>query len=106
VANQFIRILVLFEGVSLHLLLLLFVMCIRISLLNIMVISICLSTSHMHINCLQPNLQSKTQKEGAESDQFWALLGEKSEYPSQKIVRVSESDSHLFSCNFSKGMDN
>jgi hypothetical protein len=70
------------------------------------VISLCLSTSHMRINCLQPNLQSKTQKEGAESDQFWALLGGKSEYPSQKIVRDAESDSHLFSCNFSKGLDN
>ncbi|XP_059459862.1 villin-4-like [Corylus avellana] len=55
------------------------------------------------LDLIKPNLQSKTQKEGAESDQFWALLGEKSEYPSQKIVRDAESDSHLFSCNFSKG---
>ncbi|KAG5563665.1 hypothetical protein RHGRI_000009 [Rhododendron griersonianum] len=50
-----------------------------------------------------PNLQSKTQKEGAESEQFWDLLGGKSEYPSQKIGRDAESESHLFSCTFIKG---
>lgn len=53
---------------------------------------------------LQPNLQCKTLKEGAESEQFWQLLGEKAEYPSQKIARESESDPHLFSCHFSKGL--
>lgn len=52
---------------------------------------------------IQPNLQSKTQKEGAEADQFWSLLGGRSEYPSQKIVREQEGDPHLFSCTFSKG---
>ncbi|KAH7572534.1 hypothetical protein JRO89_XS04G0271400 [Xanthoceras sorbifolium] len=50
-----------------------------------------------------PNLQSKAQKEGAESEQFWDLLGGKSEYLSQKIGREAESDPHLFSCMFSKG---
>ncbi|XP_041021377.1 villin-4 [Juglans microcarpa x Juglans regia] len=55
------------------------------------------------LDLIKPNVQSKTQKEGAESDQFWALLGGKSEYPSQKIVRDAESDPHLFACNFSKG---
>lgn len=55
--------------------------------------------------CSQPNLQSKPQKEGAESEQFWELLGGKSEYPSQKIVRESENDPHLFSCAFLKGMN-
>ncbi len=70
-----------------------------------MVNSSCLSTSHMLVNHLQPNVQSKTQKEGAESEQFWGLLGGKSEYHSQKIVRDAESDPHLCSCNFSKGMD-
>lgn len=55
------------------------------------------------LDLIKPNLQSKTQKEGAESDQFWALLEGKSEYLSQKIVRDAESDPHLFSCNFSKG---
>lgn len=54
---------------------------------------------------MQPNLQSKTQKEGAESEQFWDLLGGKSEYPSQKIGRDAESESHLFSCTFIKGWD-
>lgn len=53
---------------------------------------------------VQPNLQSKSQKEGAESEQFWELLEGKSEYPSQKIAREPESDPHLFSCTFSKGM--
>lgn len=51
----------------------------------------------------QPNLQSRAQKEGAETEHFWTLLGGKSEYASQKIAREQESDPHLFSCNFSKG---
>lgn len=59
----------------------------------------------MLTNCLQPDLQCKPQKEGAESEKFWELLGGKLEYPSQKIVRDAENDPHLFSCNFSKGKD-
>ncbi|KAF7154144.1 hypothetical protein RHSIM_Rhsim01G0002300 [Rhododendron simsii] len=55
------------------------------------------------LDLIKPNLQSKTQKEGAESEQFWDLLGGKSEYPSQKIGRDAESESHLFSCTFIKG---
>ncbi|KAK9989703.1 hypothetical protein SO802_029942 [Lithocarpus litseifolius] len=55
------------------------------------------------LDLIKPNIQSKTQKEGAESEQFWGLLGGKSEYPSQKIVKDAESDPHLFSCHFSKG---
>lgn len=55
------------------------------------------------LDIIKPNLQSKTVKEGAESQQFWELLGDKTEYPSQKIARVAENDPHLFSCNFSKG---
>ena len=51
-------------------------------------------------------MQSKTQKEGAESEQFWDLLGGKSEYPSQKIGKDAESDPHLFSCTFTKGVNN
>lgn len=49
-------------------------------------------------------MQSRLQKEDAESDQFWDLLGGKSEYPSQRIARDAESDPILFSCNFSKGV--
>lgn len=56
------------------------------------------------LNFLQPNTQSKLQKEGAESEQFWDLLGGKSEYPSQKFSREAESDPHLFSCTLKKGM--
>lgn len=52
---------------------------------------------------VQPDMQSKLQKEGAESEQFWEILGGKSEYPSEKIGRDAESDPHLFSCTFSKG---
>ncbi|KAE8667018.1 Villin-5 [Hibiscus syriacus] len=55
------------------------------------------------LDIIKPNLQSKSQKEGSESEQFWELLGGKSEYPSQKIAREPEGDPHLFSCTFSKG---
>ncbi|OIV89679.1 hypothetical protein TanjilG_07755 [Lupinus angustifolius] len=55
------------------------------------------------VDLIKPNLQSKPQREGTESEQFWDLLGGKLEYPSQKIVREPESDPHLFSCNFSNG---
>ncbi|KAK9931674.1 hypothetical protein M0R45_018943 [Rubus argutus] len=53
------------------------------------------------LDLIKPNLQSKPQKENTESEQFWELLGGKSEYPSQKIVRDAESDPRLFSCIFS-----
>ncbi|XP_052198990.1 villin-4-like [Diospyros lotus] len=55
------------------------------------------------LDLIKPNLQSKPQKEGSESEQFWELLGGKSEYPSQKIGRDAENDPHLFSCTFKKG---
>ncbi|KAG8367730.1 hypothetical protein BUALT_Bualt16G0103300 [Buddleja alternifolia] len=55
------------------------------------------------LDFIKPNMQSKLQKEGAESEQFWDLLGGKSEYPSQKIAREPENDPHLFSCTLSKG---
>ncbi|KAH9653843.1 Villin-4 [Citrus sinensis] len=58
------------------------------------------------LDLIKPNLQSKSQKEGAESEQFWELLEGKSEYPSQKIAREPESDPHLFSCTFSKEIYN
>jgi gelsolin len=57
------------------------------------------------VKFLQPNTQSKPQKEGSESEQFWDLLGGKSEYPSQKLAREAESDPHLFSCIFLKGRE-
>ncbi|KAM7481266.1 hypothetical protein LguiB_005849 [Lonicera macranthoides] len=55
------------------------------------------------LDLIKPSIQSKPQKEGTESEQFWDLLGGKSEYPSQKIGRDAESDPHLFSCTFLKG---
>lgn len=57
------------------------------------------------MNFLQPNLQTKPQKEGSESEQFWELLGGKTEYPSQKVAREAERDPHLFSCTFLKGRE-
>ncbi|KAL0729194.1 hypothetical protein Bca4012_025287 [Brassica carinata] len=53
------------------------------------------------LDLIKPNEQTKAQKEGSESEQFWKLLGGKSEYPSQKIKKDGESDPHLFSCTFS-----
>ncbi|XP_057987950.1 villin-4 isoform X2 [Hevea brasiliensis] len=55
------------------------------------------------LDLIKPNVQSKPQKEGSESEQFWDLLGGKTEYPSQKIGREAERDPHLFSSTFSKG---
>ncbi|XP_066374154.1 villin-3-like isoform X1 [Miscanthus floridulus] len=56
------------------------------------------------LDVIKPNLQSRMLKEGSEYDQFWKLLGVKSEYGSQKIVRDQESDPHLFACTFIKGV--
>ncbi|KAJ9141342.1 hypothetical protein P3X46_031884 [Hevea brasiliensis] len=55
------------------------------------------------LDLIKPNVQSKPQKEGSESEQFWDLLGGKTEYPSQKIGREAEKDPRLFSCTFSNG---
>ncbi|KAL0339926.1 UNVERIFIED_CONTAM: Villin-4 [Sesamum radiatum] len=55
------------------------------------------------LDIIKPNMQCRVHKEGSESDQFWDLLGEKTEYSSQKIARVAESDPHMFSCTLSKG---
>ncbi|CAI0427864.1 unnamed protein product [Linum tenue] len=54
------------------------------------------------LDLIKPNLQSKPQKEGSESEQFWDLLGGKTEHSSQKIAKEAETDPHLFSCTFSK----
>lgn len=54
------------------------------------------------LDLIKPNVQSKPQKEGTESEQFWDILGGKYEYPSQKIGKDSETDPRLFSCTFSK----
>ncbi|KAG8372323.1 hypothetical protein BUALT_Bualt12G0054200 [Buddleja alternifolia] len=56
------------------------------------------------LDVIKPNMQSKLQKEGAELEQFWDLLGGKTEYSSQKITREAERDPHLFSCVLSKGI--
>ncbi|KAL1816224.1 hypothetical protein ACET3Z_018798 [Daucus carota] len=54
------------------------------------------------LDWIKPDMQgTRVQKEGSESEQFWDLLGRKTEYPSQKVRRVSESDPHLFSCSLS-----
>ncbi|KAG5376180.1 hypothetical protein IGI04_040776 [Brassica rapa subsp. trilocularis] len=53
------------------------------------------------LDLIKPNEHTKAQKEGSECEQFWELLGGKSEYPSQKSKKDGESDPHLFSCTFS-----
>ncbi|XP_056862428.1 villin-5-like, partial [Raphanus sativus] len=53
------------------------------------------------LDLIKPDEHTKSQKEGIESEQFWELLGGKSEYPSKKIKKDGESDPHLFSCTFS-----
>ncbi|XP_042444240.1 villin-5-like isoform X1 [Zingiber officinale] len=55
------------------------------------------------LDLIKPNMPAKPQKEGTESEQFWSILGGKSEYPSQKMSKEQENDPHLFSCTFSKG---
>ncbi|XP_041997138.1 villin-4-like [Salvia splendens] len=56
------------------------------------------------LDILKPDVQSRFQREGAESEQFWGLIGgKKSEYPKQKMTRVAEGDPHLFSCTTSNG---
>ncbi|XP_031483208.1 villin-4-like isoform X2 [Nymphaea colorata] len=55
------------------------------------------------LDVIKPNIQPKAQKEGSESEQFWSLLGGKSEHSIQKIAKDVESDPHLFCCHFSKG---
>lgn len=52
---------------------------------------------------IQPDLPSRSQKEGRETDQFWELLGGKCKYSNKKIGKENESDPHLFSCILSKG---
>ncbi|GAB2246871.1 hypothetical protein Droror1_Dr00006753 [Drosera rotundifolia] len=52
------------------------------------------------LDIIKPNSQCRPQKEGAESEQFWDLLGGKTEYSSQKIGRDAESDPHLFACTY------
>ncbi|XP_071742121.1 villin-5-like isoform X3 [Rutidosis leptorrhynchoides] len=54
------------------------------------------------LDLIKPDLQTRVHKEGAESDQFWEILGGKKEYSAQKIPTETESDPHLFSCTLSK----
>ncbi|KAL8136385.1 hypothetical protein V2J09_002386 [Rumex salicifolius] len=56
------------------------------------------------LDIIKPELQTRAQREGAESEQFWELLGGKTEYGSQKIGKDTESDPHLFSCTLKNGV--
>ncbi|KAI4377222.1 hypothetical protein MLD38_014887 [Melastoma candidum] len=60
-----------------------------------------LELAERQLDLIKPNALFKTQKEGMEPEQFWELLGGKSEYPSQKIAHNAEKDPHLFACSFS-----
>nr|CAH66716.1 OSIGBa0118P15.6 [Oryza sativa] len=55
------------------------------------------------LDVIKPDLPSRSQKEGRETDQFWELLGGKCKYSNKKIGKENESDPHLFSCILSKG---
>ncbi|KAG8066137.1 hypothetical protein GUJ93_ZPchr0004g39355 [Zizania palustris] len=55
------------------------------------------------LDVIKPDLPSRSQKEGKETDQFWELLGGKTKYSNQKIGKEDEGDPHLFSCIISKG---
>lgn len=59
-----------------------------------------LDLAERQLDMIKPNVQSRPQKDGAEIEQFWELLGGKREYSRQKIAKVAESDLHLFSCTF------
>ncbi|BAF15698.1 villin-4 [Oryza sativa Japonica Group] len=54
------------------------------------------------LDVIKPDLPSRSQKEGRETDQFWELLGGKCKYSNKKIGKENESDPHLFSCILSK----
>ncbi|KAL6652084.1 hypothetical protein ACP70R_011009 [Stipagrostis hirtigluma subsp. patula] len=54
------------------------------------------------LDVIKPDMPSRSQKEGRETDQFWELLGGKSKYSNQKIGREQESDPRLFSCTLSQ----
>ncbi|XP_020673455.1 villin-5 isoform X1 [Dendrobium catenatum] len=68
-----------------------------------------LTTSEDHellerqLDLIKPNLQYKPLKEGAETEQFWDLLGGKREHPNEKIAKQPASDPHLFFCSYSQG---
>ncbi|KAJ3679231.1 hypothetical protein LUZ60_017242 [Juncus effusus] len=55
------------------------------------------------LDLIKANMQSRVQREGSEAEQFWKLIGGKSQYPGQKFIREPETDPHLFSCSFSNG---
>lgn len=55
------------------------------------------------LDLIKPDMQSKPQKEGTESELFWNALGGKKDYSSQKLVKDISKDPQLFACSFSKG---
>ncbi|XP_057866984.2 villin-4 isoform X1 [Cryptomeria japonica] len=68
-----------------------------------------LSTTQDHelvermLDLIKADVQSKPQKEGTESEAFWNALGGKKEYSSQKAVKETGKDPHLFGCSLSRG---
>ncbi|XP_023765341.1 villin-4 isoform X1 [Lactuca sativa] len=58
--------------------------------------------SERQLDLIKPDMQTRVHKEGAESDQFWEILGGKTKHPNQKIQTTAETDPHLFSCTLSK----
>ncbi|KAL4590038.1 hypothetical protein LXL04_002956 [Taraxacum kok-saghyz] len=62
--------------------------------------------SERQLDLIKPDMQTRNHKEGSESEQFWEILGGKTEYPTQKILSTAETDPHLFSCTLAKGSNN
>ncbi|KAM0020504.1 putative villin headpiece, villin/Gelsolin, ADF-H/Gelsolin-like domain superfamily [Helianthus debilis subsp. tardiflorus] len=54
------------------------------------------------LDVIKPDMQTRVCKERAESDEFWEILGGRTEHATQKIPRETERDPHLFSCILSK----
>ncbi|GKD79057.1 growth-regulating factor 1 [Tanacetum coccineum] len=71
-------------------------------------------SGNLWLHCLQmvltvtyrmPNMQSKLQKEGSESEAFWEIVDGKSEYPSQKIAKDIKIGWNLFQMGYGKKID-
>nr|CAB3460266.1 unnamed protein product [Digitaria exilis] len=58
----------------------------------------------MMMNKLCPLNQSLLVREGSEPDDFWKVLGGRSEYSKEKHVRGWPADPHLYACRFEQGL--
>ncbi|KAG2616452.1 villin-1-like isoform X4 [Panicum virgatum] len=56
------------------------------------------------MNKLCPFKQSLLVREGSEPDDFWKVLGGRSEYSKEKRVKGWPADRHLYACRFEQGL--